>query len=116
MACRNLRDRLPAVLRVLQDITLENIGDRSVEARGLLSLIDVQFIGLLVTFCKAFGDAKCLSDMLQSSSLDLARAVDLEGALTDPLQDYRSEGYFGELWKEVEEIAKHCKNKCTNSV
>ena len=39
MACRNLRDRLPAVLRVLQDITLENSGDRSVEARGLLSQI-----------------------------------------------------------------------------
>lgn len=109
MACRNLRDRLPAVLRVLQDITLENSGDRSVEARGLLSQIDLHFIGLLVTFCKVLGDAKCLSDMLQSSSLDLARAVDLVGALTDTLQDYRSEGYFGELWKEVEEIAEHCK-------
>ena len=34
-----------------------------------------------------------------TSSLDLARAVDLVGALTDTLQDYRSEGYFGELWK-----------------
>jgi hypothetical protein len=55
------------------------------------------------------GDAKCLFDMLQSSSLDRARAVDLVGALTDTLQDYRSEGYFGELWKEVEEIAEHCK-------
>ena len=54
------------------------------------------------------GDAKCLSDMLQSSSLDLTRAVDVVGALTDTLQDY-SEGYFGELWKEVEEIAEHCK-------
>nr|XP_023849718.1 zinc finger MYM-type protein 1-like [Salvelinus alpinus]XP_023849719.1 zinc finger MYM-type protein 1-like [Salvelinus alpinus] len=109
MACRNLRDRLPAVLRVLQDITLENSGDGSVEERGLLSQIDLHFIRLLVTFCKVLGDAKCLSDMLQSSSLDLARAVDLVGALTDTLQDYRSEGYFGELWKEVEEIAEHCK-------
>ena len=60
------------------------------------------------------GDAKCLSDMLQSSSFDLARAVDLVGALTDTLQHYRSEGSFGELWKEVEEIAEHC--KCTNNV
>ena len=50
MACRNLRDRLPAVLRVLQDITLGNSGDRSVEARSLLSQIDLHFIGLLVTF------------------------------------------------------------------
>ena len=55
------------------------------------------------------GDAKSLSEMLQSSSLDLARAVDLVGALTDTLQDYRSEVYFGELWKEVEKIAEHSK-------
>ena len=27
----------------------------------------------------------------------------------DTLQDNRSEGYYGELWKEVEEIAEHCK-------
>jgi hypothetical protein len=48
-------------------------------------------------------------DMFQSSALNLARAVDLVGAFTDTLQDYRSEGYFGELCKEVEEIAEHCK-------
>ncbi|KAK0154363.1 hypothetical protein N1851_003583 [Merluccius polli] len=47
--------------------------------------------------------------MLKSSSLDLARVMDLVGALTDTLQDYRSEGYFGEIWKEVEEFAEHCK-------
>ena len=34
--------------------------------------------------------------------------MDLVGALTDTLQDY-SEGYFGELWKEVEEMAEHSK-------
>ncbi len=109
MACRNLRDRLPAVVKVLQDIALENSDDRSVDARGILSQIDVHFIGLLVIFCKVLGDAKYLSDMLQSSSLDLARVDDLVGALTDTLQNYRSERFFGELWKEVEEIVEHCK-------
>lgn len=99
MACRNLRDRLPAALKT----ALENSGDRSVDARGILSQIDAHFIGLLVTFCKA------LDEMLQSSSLDLTRAVDLVGALTDTLQTYRSEGFFGELWEEVEEIVEHCK-------
>lgn len=109
IACRNLRDRLPAVLRLLQDLALERHGERSVEARGLVSQIDLQFIGLLVTFCKVLGDAKCLSDMLQSSTLDLARAVDLLGALTDTFQEYRNENYFGELWQEVEELAELCK-------
>ena len=55
------------------------------------------------------GDAKCLSDMLQSSTLDLARAVALVGALTDTFQDYRNESSFGELWEEVEELAEQCK-------
>lgn len=82
-ACRNVRDRLPAVLKLLQDLSLEKQGERSVLARGLLSQIDLQFLGLLVTFCEVLGDAKCLSDMLQSRTLNLARAVDLVLVLLD---------------------------------
>jgi len=115
-ACRNLRDSLQAVLRLLQDLALERHGERSVDARGLVSQIDLQFIGLSVTFYKVLGDAKCLSDMLQSSTLDLARAVALVGALTDTSQDYRNESSFGELWKEVEEFAKQCKIGVQNTV
>lgn len=109
MACRTMRDRLPAVLRLLQDISLEkNSGDRKIEAKGLLAQINLQFIGLLVTFCKVFGDVKILSDMLQSRSLDLVRAIDLVGSLTDTLKSYRSDCTFGELWKEIEELVHHC--------
>lgn len=46
IACRNMRDRLPAVLKLLQDLSLKRNGDRSVEARGLLCQIDLHFIGL----------------------------------------------------------------------
>jgi len=68
MACRTMRERLPAVLRLLQDNSLEkNSGDPKIEAKGLLAQIDIQLIGLLVTFCKVFGDVKILSDMLQKS-------------------------------------------------
>lgn len=35
--CKNLMDRLPAVLRVLHEIDVEHSGERSVEARGLLT-------------------------------------------------------------------------------
>lgn len=35
-ACRNLMDRLPAVIRVLEDITHESSGDMAVDAQGLL--------------------------------------------------------------------------------
>lgn len=56
-----------------------------------------------VTFCKVLGDAKYLCDVLQS------RAVYLVSALIDTFQDYRTENYFGELWKEVEDLAEQCK-------
>lgn len=108
-ACRNLRDRPPAVLELLQDLALERHGERSVEARGLVCQIDLQFTGLLVPCCKVLGDVKCLSDMLQPSTLDLARAGDLVSALTDTLQDYRHENHSGELQREVEELAEQCK-------
>ena len=107
-ACRNVRDRLPAVLKLLQDLSLEKQGERSVLARGLLSQIDLQFLGLLVTFCEVLGDAKCLSDMLQSRTLNLARAVDLVQSLRSTFHDYRSDDYFSKLWKEVEELAQQC--------
>lgn len=96
-ACRNLMDRLPAVLRVLHDIDDENSGDRCVEACGLRGQIDLNFIGLLVIFLRILGDTKFLSDMLQSSSLDLARAVDLIEALQDTFEQYRDDVFFGEL-------------------
>uniref|UniRef100_A0A672I8P6 TTF-type domain-containing protein n=1 Tax=Salarias fasciatus TaxID=181472 RepID=A0A672I8P6_SALFA len=56
----NLMDRLPAVLRVLHDITTENSGERSIDARGLLTQRDLSFISLLATFRRLLGDAKVL--------------------------------------------------------
>ncbi len=107
-ACHNLLDRLPAVVRVLQQIGLESNGDRAVDARGLLGQIDLNFIGLLVTFSKVLGQSKFLSDMLQSPSLDLAAAVSLVDALLDTLQHYRTDAFFEVLWAEVEKIAVNC--------
>uniref|UniRef100_A0A3B4VHH5 DUF4371 domain-containing protein n=1 Tax=Seriola dumerili TaxID=41447 RepID=A0A3B4VHH5_SERDU len=106
---------IQSVLRVLHDIVKENNGDRCVEARGLLGQIDLNFIGLLATFRRMLGDTKFLSDMLQSSSLDLARAVDLIHALQDTFVSYRNEAFFEELWTEVLDIAQQC-NISTKSV
>uniref|UniRef100_A0A3B1JDS8 HAT C-terminal dimerisation domain-containing protein n=1 Tax=Astyanax mexicanus TaxID=7994 RepID=A0A3B1JDS8_ASTMX len=100
--------KLPAIKRVLQEIAHEHHGDRSVEARGLLAQIDLQFIVYLVTFCKVFGETKLLSDMLQSPSLDLSKAVDLVEALIQTLNDYRNESFFDSLWNEVLTTAEQC--------
>lgn len=107
-ACKTVMDRLPAILRVLHEIDLEKSGDRSVEARGLLAQIDLTFVGNLSTFRKILGEIKLLSDVLQSPSLDLAKAVDLIHALQDTLDQYRSEYRFDELWQDAMDIAEQC--------
>ncbi len=107
-ACKNIKDRLPAVLRVLHDIDVENRGERSVEARGLLAQLDLTFIGTLVIFSKVLGEAKLLADMLQSTSLDLAKVVDLVEAFQDTLQDLRSDSSFDEILKDTVDTGKQC--------
>uniref|UniRef100_A0A3Q1FDQ5 DUF4371 domain-containing protein n=1 Tax=Acanthochromis polyacanthus TaxID=80966 RepID=A0A3Q1FDQ5_9TELE len=108
LACRNLMDRLPAVLCVLQDTATENSGERSVDAQGLLNQLDLSFVSLLATFRRLLGDAKVLSDSLQSPSLDLAMAVDLVSALKDSFQEYRSETFVDSLWKDIGDTATKC--------
>ncbi|XP_056453653.1 zinc finger MYM-type protein 1-like isoform X2 [Gadus chalcogrammus] len=108
VACRNLMDRLPAVLCVLQNISAENLRDGSIDARGLLAQIDLTFIGLLATFRKVFGDTKLLSELLQSPSVDLAMAADMVESLLDTFQEYRTETFTDKLWHDIVETAKQC--------
>lgn len=105
-ACKNLMDRLPAVLHVLHVIDVENSGERSVETQDLLTQIDLTFIGTQAVFRKVLGDTKLLSDMLQAPSLDLARAVNLIQALQDTLEEYRGESCFDELGQDTVDTAK----------
>lgn len=101
-ARETILDRLPAIVSVLEETVEEMNGDRSVVAKGLLAQMDLQFVGLLVTMTTLFGEARYLSDALQSSNLDLGLAFDLVEALVQTLKGcLRTETYFGELWKEV---------------
>ncbi|KAK0153219.1 Zinc finger MYM-type protein 1 [Merluccius polli] len=108
LALRNIMDTLPALKRLLQQIAQERHGERTVEARGLLPQIDLQFVVHLVTLSKLFGETKLLSDMLQSQTVDLARAVDLVNALVQTLKDHRQESFFDKLWDEALTICEHC--------
>lgn len=65
-ACCTILERLPAITCVLEEVAAENHGDRSIDARGLLTQTDLQLIGLLVTCTKVSGYAKSLPDILQS--------------------------------------------------
>uniref|UniRef100_A0A8D3E2D0 HAT C-terminal dimerisation domain-containing protein n=1 Tax=Scophthalmus maximus TaxID=52904 RepID=A0A8D3E2D0_SCOMX len=107
IACHTVLDRLSAIMRLLEEMASENSGDRSIDARGLLAQFDLQFIGLLVICNKVFGDARCLSDILQSPSLDLCSSVDLVQALVQSFQAYRDESYFEGL-REILNTAEKC--------
>lgn len=58
IACRNVMDRLPAIVQVLEEIASENQPQRAVEARGILAQIDLNFAGSLVLFRKVLSDSK----------------------------------------------------------
>ena len=69
-------DRLAAVIRVFHEINKDK-PDRAVDARDLLAQIDVKFIVLLPVIRKILGDTKALTNMLQSPTIDLTRAIDV---------------------------------------
>ncbi|XDV31283.1 hypothetical protein PO909_034004 [Leuciscus waleckii] len=100
-ACRNVLDRLPAIIHVLEEIASEMHPQRAVEARGILGQLDLNFIGYLVAFKTILSESKILSDQLQSKNIDFSKAVNLINAFKDTLDDYRSEDTFGELWNNI---------------
>lgn len=75
IACRNVMDRLPAIVQVLEEIGSENHPQRAVEARGILAQTDLNFAGSLVLFRKVLSDSKFLSDMLQSKAVDWTSVI-----------------------------------------
>ena len=46
--CKSVRDRLPAIVLLLKEISEERNGDRAVEAWGLLDQIHLKIVGFLV--------------------------------------------------------------------
>ena len=54
------------------------------------------------------GETKFLSDMLQSTTVDLAKAVDLTETRRQTLEDNRKEESFNELWSTAIETGNGC--------
>lgn len=80
--------RLPAIICVFEEIPAENSGDRTVD-------------GLALRF---FGDARRLSDVLQSLSLHLGSVLDLAEVLVQCFQRDRDARYF----KDSGQSLKYC--------
>lgn len=112
-ACKTVRDRLPAIIHLLKEISEEQNGDRAIEARGLLAQIDLKFVSLLVTFTTVLGEINYLSDILQSPQLDLSTAVTLADSLVDTLESYREGSLFNDIWDNTLTLTEQCNISAT---
>src|SRR6218665_1873631 len=110
VSCRNIRDRLDALVYMLQDVAGGTNADRAVEARGLLSLLDFKFVLLLHLFCDILGKIHIVSNQFQSSSVDLSAAADLVRNLTASFKESRDETgvFIDTLFSKAEEQSKTC--------
>ena len=91
-----------AILGTLEEIEDDNDRAKAMEARGLLLQVKrFKFVLSLVVFDRLLSCSKGLSDVLQSTQLELAKAADLVSALIETFEDFRSD----ESWKKVFEYA-----------
>lgn len=87
-----------AVVAALIKITDDGDGSRAAEARGLLLQVkSFKFILLLVIFDRLLTCSKGLSDILQSTKIDLGKASDLITATIETVEIFRSESE----WEKV---------------
>ena len=95
-----------AVLATLAKIAEDNDGAKAVEATGLLLQVkSFRFILSLVIFDRLLSITKSLSDALQSTSFDLAKATDLVLATMETMEEFRSDHSWDHLFAYVESVA-----------
>ena len=97
---------LDAILATLDDIAEESDGMKATQATGLLLQVkSFKFLLYLIIFDKVLSVTKGLSDVLQSISLDLAKAADLVSGTTETLEDFRTDSYWDNLFAYAENVA-----------
>ncbi|KAL4006913.1 DNA damage-binding protein 2 [Sarotherodon galilaeus] len=106
IACHSIMDRLPAILRVLEEISSENNAQRAVEAKDILVQMDLNFVGCLALFRKVLSDSNMLSEMLQSKTVHLSKAINLVESLKETMVYYRTESFFDDLWTDIVETCE----------
>ena len=91
-----------AVIGTLLAVMNGNNGAKS--ARGLLLQVSsFRVVLCLVIFNRVLSCTKNLSDILQSTQLDLARAADLVSVIIETLEEFRSD-------QEWQKVSKYCES------
>ena len=81
-----------AILATLEDMGEDSDGMKATQATGLLLQIKTfHFLLSLITFDKILSITKGLSDVLQSATLDLAKAADLVSGTIKTIKDFRTD-------------------------
>ena len=94
-----------AILLTLTEFIATNSGSRVSEARGiLLQVKSFRFLLCLITFDQVLSITKHLSDVLQSSNLDLAKAINLIVATKEAVQELQRRPQLTSLNNAVERL------------
>ena len=98
-----------AVVETLSQFIDENDnGNRVCEAKGLLLQIKTfMFIVSLVVFDRVLSVTKGLSDALQSTDIDLAKAASLVCSTIETIEIFRSDSEWDKVFSYAERIASH---------
>ena len=90
-ACHAVRSRFGVLVELLQLIADESNGDRSLDARSLLKMIDLKFVFCLAMFYILHAEMRSASDSLQNSQLNAAIACNLIANCRDAIQQKRND-------------------------
>ena len=105
-ACHAVRSRFGVLVELLQLIADESNGDRSLDARSLLKMIDLKFVFCLEMFYILLAEMRSASDSLQNSQLNAAVACDLIANCKDALQEKRNDDTFKMIFEAAQKTAE----------
>ena len=96
-----------AILATLQVMADGDDRKKATEATGiLLQEQSFKYLTALFLFWRVLSITKGLSDQLQSTKMNMAKAVDLVTASIETLQEFRSDEEWDKLYKYVTDVAK----------
>ena len=105
-ACHAVRSRFGVLVQLLQLIADESNGDRSLDARSLLKMIDLKFVFCLEMFYILLAEMRSASESLQNSQLNAAVACDLIANCRDAIQQKRNDDTFKMIFEAAQKTAE----------
>ena len=95
-----------SVLSTLDEISEGEDRNKAVEATGLLQIKSFKFLLLLIIFDRILVCTKSLSDYLQHTQINLAKAADLVSATVSTLELFRTDGEWDKLFCYAGKVAE----------